>query len=407
VGVILTKREIADMEKIKVLLIGAGGYGNQYVDVILDKGEEKGLFISGIVDPNPQGCARINELVAAGARIYDSTDSFYSNDTADLAVISSPIQYHKAHILSALKNGSNVLCEKPLCAGSEDAYEIVREKQKSGKIVGIGYQWSYSDEICKLKKDIKKGIFGKPGLLKTIVLWPRTYNYYNRNKWAGKIVDECGRLVLDSIANNAAAHYLHNMFFVLGSEPDTSAKPVRVTAELYRAKPIESFDTCSINVFTEVGAQILFIASHAVKEMKGPCFEFEFEKALITYDNSLNTGIIARFKDGREVNYGDPNAGDNAKKLWSMADSIRTGKIISCPPEAALSHAVCIDAVHRSCTDIVSFPQTMIIEDDLGKEGKSVYAKGIDNILESCYSENIMISETGVQWGVPQRCVTV
>lgn len=395
------------MEKIKVLMIGIGGYGNQYVNAILDHGEEKGLIVTGIVDPKPQGCTRANELLASGARIYDTADSFFSQDTADLAVISSPIQYHKANIFSALKNGSNVLCEKPLCAGAGDAYEIVREKQKSGRIVGIGYQWSYSDEIFKLKKDIAKGIFGEPKYLKTIVLWPRAYSYYNRNKWAGRIADEGGRLVLDSIANNAAAHYLHNMFFVLGSEPDSSAKPLSVTAELYRANKIESFDTCSIKVSTEVGAQILFVASHAVKEIEGPCFEFEFENAHITYDNSLATGIIARFKDGREIGYGDPNAGENVKKLWSIADSIRTGQKTSCPPEAALPHAVCIDAAHRSCGDIVSFPQAMIIEDELGKAGKGVYAKGVDKILDCCYSENIMISETGVKWGVPQRCVNV
>ena len=395
------------MEKIKVLLIGIGGYGNEYVNALLDKGEGKGLVVSGIVDPNPQGCARINELLAAGARIHDSADNFYLNDTADLAVISSPIQYHKAHIFSALKNGSNVLCEKPLCAGAQDAHEIVREKQKSGKIVGIGYQWSYSDEILTLKKDIKKGIFGKPGLLKTIVLWPRTYNYYNRNKWAGRIADDKGRLVLDSIANNAAAHYLHNMFFVLGSDPDSSTKPVSVKAELYRANRIESFDTCSINVLTDADAQILFVASHAMKEKKGPCFKFEFENAVITYDNSLNTGIIARFSDGSEITYGDPDNGDSTKKLWSMADSIRAGQATSCPPEAALAHAVCIDAVHRSCSDIVSFPQDMIIEDDLAENEKGVYVKGLDKILDRCYRENIMISETGVDWGVSQRRVTV
>jgi hypothetical protein len=221
------------------------------------------------------------------------------------------------------------------------------------------------------------------------------------------MTDERGRLVLDSIANNATAHYLHNMFYILGSEPDSSARPVSVKAELYRANNIESFDTCSINVLTDAKAQILFVASHAVRETKGPCFEFEFEKALITYDISSNKGIIARFKDGREQTYGDPNTGDACKKLWSMADSIRTGQKTSCPPEAALSHAVCIDAVHRSCGDIVSFPRDMIIEDDLDKGGKGVYAKGIDKILENCYLENIMISETGVKWGVPQRSVTV
>ena len=40
------------------------------------------------------------------------------------------------------------------------------------KIVAIGYQWSFSDAIQKLKADVIAGIFGKPRRLKTLVLWP-------------------------------------------------------------------------------------------------------------------------------------------------------------------------------------------------------------------------------------------
>jgi hypothetical protein len=54
-----------------------------------------------------------------------------------------------------------------------------------------------------------KGMLGRPKRLKTLVLWPRDFAYYNRNDWAGKKTDQNGRPVLDSVAHNATSHFLH------------------------------------------------------------------------------------------------------------------------------------------------------------------------------------------------------
>src|SRR5690606_34582742 len=108
------------------------------------------------------------------------------------------------------------------------------------------------------------GAFGKPKRLRTIVLWPRSDRYYARG-WAGKLRDQAGNLVMDSVANNATAHYIHNMFYVLGRATDESARPARVTAELYRANRIENYDTAAMRVHTEDGVELLYFGSHAVR----------------------------------------------------------------------------------------------------------------------------------------------
>jgi hypothetical protein len=64
--------------------------------------------------------------------------------------------------------------------------------------------------------------------------------YYQRSFWSGRIKDDNGNWILDSVASNATAHYIHNMFYVLGNEVDKSAVPVEVAAELYRANNIEN-----------------------------------------------------------------------------------------------------------------------------------------------------------------------
>lgn len=90
---------------------------------------------------------------------------------------------------------------------------MIEASRKTGYSVSIGYQWAYSTAIQSLKTDIMNGVFGKAVRLKTLVLWPRNKKYYARS-WAGKVKDEEGRWVLDSVAANATAHYLQNMFFL-------------------------------------------------------------------------------------------------------------------------------------------------------------------------------------------------
>src|SRR5690606_23790349 len=133
-------------------------------------------------------------------------------------------------------------CEKPLSATVDEALAMIEARDRANRTVAVGYQLSYSKKIQALKQDMMNGVFGKPIRFRTMALWPRADSYYDR-AWAGRIQDDHGRLIFDSVANNATAHYIHNMFYVLGKEIDRSAQPARVTAELYRARLIQNYDT--------------------------------------------------------------------------------------------------------------------------------------------------------------------
>jgi len=50
------------VKPVSVVLVGIGGYGNLYVDALLDEMEEKGVKIVGVVEPYPDGCKRLSDL---------------------------------------------------------------------------------------------------------------------------------------------------------------------------------------------------------------------------------------------------------------------------------------------------------------------------------------------------------
>lgn len=385
-------------QKVGILLVGIGGYGNTYVKELLDNPGRENWEIKGVVDIYPERCSKYNELLEMKIPMFSSIDDFYGESSADLAVISSPIQYHTDQACKALSYGSNVLCEKPVAATIQDVLKIIEQRDKAEKFVDIGYQWSHNDAVLRLKQDILDGKLGKPVRMKTIVLWPRDRDYYARG-WAGKKKDSSGRWVLDSVAANATAHYLHNMFFVLGDAMDQSARLVSVTAETYKANPIENFDTAVIRARTDKGVEILFLASHAVpmEAYRGPDFEYVFENAVVRYRDvpqSEESLISAVFNDGTVIEYGCPN-GNVQEKLWIAIKAAKYDSRIICGLEAASAHTVCINCTQESVPEPLKFPKEIIRTDEAGG---ITWVNGLAEAMGGCYENWTMLHETGLPW---------
>ena len=391
---------------VRVVLVGIGGYAGSYAVELLKLASEGGVVIAGAVDPLAGKAKMTDELRADGVRIHDDLDDFYATNQADLAVISSPIQYHRSQMLTALANGSAVLCEKPLTATIAEAHEMFAAQQASGRFVAMGYQWSFSDAIQSLKRDILAGELGKPLRLQTLCCWPRAISYYGRASWAGRLRMDDGAWVLDGPANNATAHYLHNMLYLLGPSLHTSATPETVQAELYRANAIESYDTAAIRVHTGGGGDLLFLTTHSTQHNRGPVFRFEFEKATVHYDGDGDERIVARFHDGRQIDYGDPGDGP-MNKLHQSIECVRTGGPVSCPIEAAIAQTRCINGAHASSATITDLPADLRQIDDPDGD-VLIWTEGLAESFDTCYKAALLPEECGdIAWASPGQVINI
>ena len=380
---------------VSTVLVGIGGMGSVYLKALFEN-RDKGIFeIRGAVDPFPGNCPQLEELQLLKIPIYPKLEDFYGRHTAELAIISSPIQFHCSQTCLALQKGSDVLCEKPIAATIQEVRMIIEAGRRAHKWVAVGYQWSFSSAIQTLKKDITAGLFGKAKRLKCLYLWPRDEAYYLRNEWAGKKKDSQGRWILDSPANNAMAHDLHNMFYLLGKTRETSARPVRVEAELYRAHDIPNFDTAAARSFTDSGQEILFLVTHVSENDRGPILSYEFEKATVS-SQGRNSGLQAGWTDGTVKDYGDPDA-EPMNKLWSSIESVKSRKPPACGAEASLSQTLCLDGMQESCPEIANFPQTMIAAEGETNR-RRIWVRGLDTVLEDCFHRHRLPSELGVPW---------
>ena len=187
-------------------------------------------------------------------------------------------------------------------------------------------------------------------------------------------------------------------FFCSANGSIAARLPVEVTAELYRANPIENFDTCVCRSRTADSTEILFVVSHATEKKIGPWFSFEFDRAVIRLDDA-HPQITAEFHDGSVRLYGHPDDDPQEKKLWDFLTSIRAGKPVACGPEAASAQVLCVNGMQESMPEIVVFPDRMI-RSRREPDNRWVTVEGLETALVGCFERNAMPSEMGMPWSV-------
>lgn len=386
------------MEKISVLLVGTGGYAGYYVKELLHGVRAQRFVLVGAVDPYVEKNGSGRELLDAGVPVYDTVEEFYRKKNARLALIVTPVYLHTRQANYCMESGSDVLCEKPICATLKEAEDMMAVRNCTGRRLGIGFQWSFSRSILRLKRDILDGVYGKIRRIRTIVYFSRDLDYYHRSTgWAGKRRLASGEWLLDSVASNAAAHYLHNMLFLTGKQMERSAEPVRMEAEVYRAYPIEMFDTCALRIWNENDTELLFYATHAVPKTqeRPPEFILEGECGMVSlgYEGGCEsvTGLLA---DGRVISYGAPST-DNMRKIYCMADSILRGSHLPCVPETTLPHLKCICALAESFPVTPQFPDRFIRYEDSARQ---YTCKGLGEMLDQCWKRGSLPYEEGADW---------
>ena len=368
---------------MKIALAGAGRYGKNYVDYLLSGKDPEAEFV-GVIEKNIDGSPSKEDILRSGVPVYSSLEEFYANASADMMILSTPPFMHSEQSVYAVRHGSYVLSEKPAAPTVAQVEAMIRAEEETGKFIAVGYQWSFDPAILALKEDILKGILGKPLSLKTLNSTPRPRAYY-APAWSGRFSMD-GVMIMDSIAFNACAHYVHNLLFVLGDAMDTSVYPEHIEAECLRANDIESFDTCVVRMRTKSGVKLFFVASHATGKVREPRFVFEFENATVTYEKEGNTGdLIATFRDGTQKNYGVPSVGMG--KIKACMDAIKTGKAPTCSAKTALAHTKLIEDLYNRV------PVQEFSADRIKLNGDTIYVDGLFDQICQAYDQMAMLSE--------------
>ncbi|MEZ6191604.1 MAG: Gfo/Idh/MocA family oxidoreductase [Phycisphaerales bacterium] len=141
---------------ISIGFIGAGAIGRVHAQAARDLG----LKLAGIADINQEAAKKLADDLG-GVPNFPDTDALLSDQGIGAVVIGVPNAHHASLAIKAMRQGKDVLLEKPMGLNADECRRINAAAEETGKIVQIGYVHRFSSVGRSAKRIIGSGALGK------------------------------------------------------------------------------------------------------------------------------------------------------------------------------------------------------------------------------------------------------
>lgn len=146
--------------KLKVGFIGCGGIANgKHFPGMEQQSElaEMVAFCDLVKERAERAAAKYG---TPNAKVYTDYRELLADKSIDAVFVLTPNVSHAEITCAALESGKHVLCEKPMAATEADAKKMLEARDKSGKLLTIGYQYRHFPVNQVAKKTIDDGWLG-------------------------------------------------------------------------------------------------------------------------------------------------------------------------------------------------------------------------------------------------------
>ena len=145
---------------VKIGFIGCGGIANQkhFPGMKQEQGVELVAFCDIVKERAEKGA---KDFGTKDAKVYTDYKELLKDSSIDAVHVLTPNVSHCEITVAALEAGKHVLCEKPMAATTADAEKMVEARDKTGKMLTIGYQYRHSHENVIVKGIIDEGWLGE------------------------------------------------------------------------------------------------------------------------------------------------------------------------------------------------------------------------------------------------------
>lgn len=138
-----------------IAVIGCGYWGKNLVRNFHELGCLK--LVCDSVDENLERA----KSIAPGVKTTHSLESVLSDSEIDGVALATPAPLHKDMAIQAMKNGKDVLVEKPMALSVAEGIEMLECSKKEDSILMVGHLLEYHPAILTLKDLISHGVLGK------------------------------------------------------------------------------------------------------------------------------------------------------------------------------------------------------------------------------------------------------
>ena len=202
------------MEKVRLIVLGAGGRGTIYARHALQLGGT--AEVVAVAEPRAFFRDRLGDMhrIPPENRVADWRELAEREKFADAVVIATQDRMHVGPAVEFARKGYHILIEKPLAPDPEGCREIRRAVDDAGVLLAAGLVLRYTNCTRALKKIVDSGAIGQivsVQHLEPVGHW-RFAHAYVRGNWSRE-ADSSSVLLAKSI------HDLDWLCFIAGARP--------------------------------------------------------------------------------------------------------------------------------------------------------------------------------------------
>jgi len=186
-------------KKTRVAVVGAGHVAQ--VAHIPAYRQNKDVELAAIVDDDIVKARRIQKQFGF-QKAYEDFAELLKAGEIDAVDICTPNYLHAPMAIAALRSGHDVLCEKPLARSSSEARQMVDTAEKEGRILMVGMNNRFREDVATLQRLIKGGELGdvnfvKAGWLRRATDWKDRSWFTEKPKAGGGALLDLGIPLMD------------------------------------------------------------------------------------------------------------------------------------------------------------------------------------------------------------------
>ncbi|UYO02534.1 Gfo/Idh/MocA family protein [Paenibacillus sp. PSB04] len=388
------------MKICRTALIGIGGFGAEHVKVMQKLVEEGSLQVAAFAEPNVGAHQEsYDKLTALGAVHYiDYVQMLTQHPDIDFVVIVTPISSHKPMCIQVMRMGFHVLVEKPPAVTIQDLDEMIAVQMETGRLCQVNFQNTSGQAFRTLLERIGSGVLGQVEHVVGIGMWKRLRSYYDRTRWAGKLVSD-GQYVLDGTFNNPFAHLLHHSLLAAGGGA-ADLYPESVQAELYHVNDIDGDDVSCIRAVMANGVSVHFYAMlcHEVSEVPSIAVYGTRGEAHWNYQNKLTI----RAQDAEEdLAFGPTDL--MCSMYLNLMKAIETpGNPLFSPLKASRSFVLVSNGAYESARAVRAIPGQFVTEREDGDSTVRLLPS-LSEKMRDAAAKRQLYSEYPLPWAAPTR----
>ena len=357
-------KTIDTTKKLRIGIIGTGWIAGPHVDTYKVMPDVEIVAGADLIPGKAEAFFKKHGL--ENVKCYPSHKELIDSGEVDAVSVCTYNSTHAECTIYALEHGVHVLLEKPMCVTLEEAIEIRRAEKASGKVLSIGFQPRFDENMKMVKSIVQSGVLGKIYYIQTGggrrhgIPTPFGTTFIEKDKGAIGALGDIGCYSLDMVLNAlgypkplTVSGYVSNYF---GKDPDfylSEGKP----AEYADIFGVDDFGAAFVRLEGGIildfriawamhldtsGDTIIMGTKGSLRIPSTECWNGSIGGPLKLYSRVAGNDVVTEFPMKANAQ------GNFYLKIRSFLDTIKTGGKAAVPSEEIIINQAIIDGINKS-----------------------------------------------------------